>query len=70
MNDAVEKGELDFVTHPDPKDLKALRKDGKFTVQSTPGWEWDYQQFNLKAKPEAAYQKKLVRQAISYVIDR
>ncbi len=65
-----QKGELDFVTHPDPEDIKALRKDGKFTVQSTPGWEWDYQQFNLKTKPDAAYQKKAVRQAISYAIDR
>jgi peptide/nickel transport system substrate-binding protein len=67
---ALQKGELDFVTHPDPKDMKALRKDAKFTVKSTPGWEWDYQQFNLKAKPDAAYQNKLVRQAISYAIDR
>jgi peptide/nickel transport system substrate-binding protein len=67
---ALLKGELDFVTHPDPKDLKTLRKDTNFTVKSTPGWEWDYQQFNLKAKPEAAYHNKLVRQAISYAIDR
>ncbi|HTR87401.1 MAG TPA: ABC transporter substrate-binding protein [Reyranella sp.] len=67
---ALQKGELDFVTHPDPKDLKALRKETNFTVKSTPGWEWDYQEFNLKAKPDAAYHNKLVRQAISYAIDR
>ena len=67
---ALQKGELDFVTHPDPKDLKALRKDANFTVKSTPGWEWDYQQFNLKGKADAPYQNKLVRQAISYAIDR
>jgi peptide/nickel transport system substrate-binding protein len=67
---ALQKGELDFVTHPDPKDLKTLRKDANFTVKSTPGWEWDYQQFNLKAKPDAPYHNKLVRQAISYAIDR
>jgi peptide/nickel transport system substrate-binding protein len=67
---ALQKGELDFVTHPDPKEMKGLRKDGKFTINSTPGWEWDYQQFNLKAKPDAPYQNKLVRQAISYAIDR
>jgi peptide/nickel transport system substrate-binding protein len=67
---ALQKGELNFVTHPDPKDIKSLRKDGQFTVQSTPGWEWDYQQFNLREKPGAAYQNKLVRQAISYAIDR
>ena len=67
---ALQKGELDFVTHPDPKDMTALRKDGKFTINSTPGWEWDYQQFNLKTKPDAPWQNKLVRQAISYAIDR
>jgi len=67
---ALLKNELDFVTHPDPKDLAALRKDGKFTVNSTPGWEWDYQQFNLKGPANAPYQNKLVRQAISYAIDR
>ena len=47
-----------------------MRKNAKFTVQSTPGWEWDYQQFNLKTKPDAPYHNKLVRQAISYAIDR
>jgi len=67
---ALEKNELDFVTHPDPKDLKAIRKEDKFTVKSTPGWEWDYQQFNLTAHPELPYHNKLVRQAISYAIDR
>ena len=62
---ALQKGELDFVTHPDPKDMKALRKEAKYTIKSTPGWAWDYQQFNLKAKPDAPYQNKLVRQAIA-----
>jgi peptide/nickel transport system substrate-binding protein len=66
----LQKGELDFVTRPDPKDMKTLRKDTHFTVKSTPGWEWDFQQFNLKAKPDSAYQNKMVRQAISYAIDR
>ncbi len=67
---ALMKNELDFVTHPDPKDLKEARKNTNFTVKSTPGWEWDYQQFNLKGKADTAYQNKLVRQAISYAIDR
>lgn len=47
-----------------------MRKNANFVVKSTPGWEWDFQQFNLKAKPDAPYQNKLVRQAISYAIDR
>jgi peptide/nickel transport system substrate-binding protein len=67
---ALTKNELDFVTHPDPKDVAALRKDGKFTVKSTPGSEWDFQQFNLNVHPELPYHNKLVRQAISYAIDR
>jgi peptide/nickel transport system substrate-binding protein len=67
---ALLKNELDFVTHPDPKDVGGQRKDGKFTVKSTPGWEWDYQEFNLRDHPERPYHNKLVRQAISYAIDR
>jgi peptide/nickel transport system substrate-binding protein len=67
---ALLKNELDFVTHPDPKELGQVRKNTNFTVNSTPGWEWDFQQFNLKAKPDAPWQNKLVRQAISYAIDR
>src|SRR5438309_469100 len=50
---ALLKNELDFVTHPDPKELGQVRKNTNFTVNSTPGWEWDFQQFNLKAKPDA-----------------
>src|SRR5262245_34321401 len=52
---ALTKNELDFVTHPDPKELGAMRKNANFVVKSTPGWEWDYQQFNLK-RPDAPYQ--------------
>jgi len=66
---ALVKNEFDFITHPDPKDLGEVRKNTNFTVKSTPGWEWDYQQFNLK-KPDMPYHNKLVRQAISYAIDR
>lgn len=64
------RGELDFVTHPDPKDAGEARKNSKFTFQSTPGWNWDYQQFNLRTRPDLPYHNKLVRQAISYAIDR
>jgi peptide/nickel transport system substrate-binding protein len=66
---ALLKNEFDFITHPDPKDLAEVRKNANFTVKSTPGWAWDYQQFNLK-KPGTSYHNKLVRQAISYAIDR
>jgi peptide/nickel transport system substrate-binding protein len=67
---ALMKNEFDFITHPDPKEVAATRKNTNFTVTSIPGWEWDFQQFNLKAKPDAPWQNKLVRQAISYAIDR
>jgi peptide/nickel transport system substrate-binding protein len=68
---ALLKNELDFVTHPDPKELGQVRKNANVVVSSTPGWEWDYQQFNLKnSKPDAPWRNKLVRQAISYAIDR
>ncbi|MBL6614225.1 MAG: ABC transporter substrate-binding protein [Reyranella sp.] len=68
---ALLKNELDFVTHPDPKELGQVRKNTNVVVSSTPGWEWDYQQFNLKnSKPDAPWRNKLVRQAISYAIDR
>jgi peptide/nickel transport system substrate-binding protein len=64
------KNEFDFITHPDPKDVGDVRKNANFVVDSTPGWEWDYQEFNLTAHPELPYHNKLVRQAISYAIDR
>ncbi len=67
---ALVKNELDFITHPDPKDLGDTRKNTGFVVKSTPGWEWDYQQFNLTVRPDLPYHNKLVRQAISYAIDR
>jgi peptide/nickel transport system substrate-binding protein len=62
--------ELDFITHPDPKDAAEARSNKNFTFQSTPGWNWDYQQFNLRTRPDLPFHNKLVRQAISYAIDR
>jgi peptide/nickel transport system substrate-binding protein len=67
---AMMKGEYDFMTHPDPKDVGEVKKNGKFGYESVPGWNWDYQQFNLTARPDLPYHNKLVRQAISYAIDR
>jgi peptide/nickel transport system substrate-binding protein len=67
---ALLKNELDFVTHPDPKDVPEVRKNANFKYHSTAGWNWDYQQFNLRAENKLPYHNKLVRQAISYAIDR
>lgn len=67
---SLARGELDFITHPEPREVKDIAKNPKFAVARTAGWNWDYQQFNLRGDPKAAFQNKLVRQAISYAIDR
>jgi peptide/nickel transport system substrate-binding protein len=64
------RGELDFITHLDPNDAAEARSNKNFTFQSTPGWNWDYQQFNLRTRPDLPFHNKLVRQAISYAVDR
>jgi len=64
------RGELDLMTHPDPKDVPQARGNANYTVKSTVGWNWDYQAFNLTVRPDLPYHNKLVRQAISYAIDR
>ncbi len=67
---ALMRNELDFMTHPDPKEVGDVKKNANYTYMSIPGWNWDYQQFNLTVRPELPYHNKLVRQAISYAIDR
>jgi peptide/nickel transport system substrate-binding protein len=68
---ALDKGEVDFITHPDAKDVPVARQNPNLVYLSTPGWNWDFQSINLiKDKPEMPNQNKLVRQAISYAIDR
>jgi peptide/nickel transport system substrate-binding protein len=62
--------EFDFISHPDPQTLQDVKKNSGITYRSTPAWTWDYQQFNLVENPGTAFQNKLVRQAISYAIDR
>jgi peptide/nickel transport system substrate-binding protein len=64
------KGEVDFLTHPDAKDVAEASKNTDFVTHRTAGWTWDYQHFNLSANEGMAYHNKLVRQAISYAIDR
>jgi peptide/nickel transport system substrate-binding protein len=68
---ALIKGELDFMTHPDPQQIADTQKNADVVVRSTPGWEWDYQMFNLAKRPlDSPWQQKALRQAISYAIDR
>ena len=64
------KGEVDFLTHPDNKDVPEVAANPDFVTHSTAGWNWDYQHFNLSANQDMPYHDKLVRQAISYAIDR
>lgn len=68
--EALAKNEFDFITHPDPQQIANTQKNTDLTVRSTPGWEWDYQAFNLAHRSDAAFQHKALRQAISYAIDR
>jgi peptide/nickel transport system substrate-binding protein len=60
------------MTHPDAKDVKAARDDKNLVYTSVPGWNWDYQEFTFPPfnDPSIPNQDKLVRQAISYAIDR
>lgn len=67
---ALMRGELDFMTHPEAREVADAAKNTSYTTLRTPGWNWDYQQFNLKDDPKAPFANKLVRQAISYAIDR
>ncbi|MCL4553778.1 MAG: ABC transporter substrate-binding protein, partial [Actinobacteria bacterium] len=69
---ALEKGEVDFITHPDAKDVPEARKNQNLVYLSSAGWNWDYQCFSFPPhqKPDFPNQNKLVRQAISYAIDR
>ena len=59
-----------LLSHPDNKDVPEVAQNPDFVTHSTPGWNWDYQHFNLSANKDMAYHDKLVRQAISYAIDR
>lgn len=67
---ALLRSEFDFMTYPDPKEVGQARRNTNYTVISTAGWNWDYQQFNLTVRSDLPYHNKLVRQAISYAIDR
>jgi len=65
---ALQKASSTFRDPSRPKTEGAVRNDA-IPRSSTPGWEVDYQQFNLKAS-RTRPTTKLVRQAISYGFDR
>lgn len=69
---ALEKGEVDFISNPDLKDAQQARNNPNLVYTSTPGWNWDYQEFTFTPNIDANFptQNKLIRQAISYAIDR
>lgn len=67
---ALMRGEVDFISQPDTKDVVAIKDDDDLVYLSTPGWGWDYQQFNLVGNEGMPFHDKRVRQAISYAIDR
>ncbi|MGQ0569052.1 MAG: ABC transporter substrate-binding protein [Armatimonadota bacterium] len=71
---ALRKGEIDFTMSPDAKDVPALRggKDPNIVYTSVPGWNWDYISFTFPPHVAADFptQKREVRQAIAYAVDR
>jgi peptide/nickel transport system substrate-binding protein len=71
---SLERGEIDFMDHPDPIDVAPFREGKKkdFAYQTVPLWEWDYMAFTFPPyqKPDHPTQIKEVRQAISYALDR
>ncbi len=67
---SLERGELDFISQPDTKDVAEIKANEDLVFSSTPGWGWDYQQFCMKGNDGMPFQDKRVRQAISYAIDR
>lgn len=69
---ALDKGEVDFIMHPDAKDVPEAKRNPKLQYTSVPGWNWDFQSFAFppNQKPDFPNQNKLVRQAISYAVDR
>lgn len=60
-------GEIDFNDIPVFERLPRLRQNPNLVVDQVTGWNWDYMTFDV-AKPP--FDKKAVRQAISYALDR
>lgn len=60
-------GEIDITDAPDYRELPFLLEEPGIEVVSTSGWGWDYLSFNTTLEPG---NDPLVRQALSYAIDR
>jgi peptide/nickel transport system substrate-binding protein len=60
-------GEVDFTDIPDYREVGAIQEAEGMAIQVSDGWGWDYLSFNTTVAPT---DNKLVRQAISYAIDR
>lgn len=60
-------GEIDFTDAPDYRELPFLLQEPGLKVANTGGWGWDYLSFNTTLEPG---NDALVRQALSYAIDR
>jgi peptide/nickel transport system substrate-binding protein len=60
-------GQADIVESPDYKDIEALEADPNIEVMEVPGYNFDSLVFNTTLAP---VDNKLVRQAISYAVDR
>lgn len=60
-------GEIDFTDAPDYREVPTLLQEPGIKVANTGGWGWDYLSFNTTLKPS---DNALVRQALSYAIDR
>ena len=69
---ALTNGEVDFISNPDAKSALQVKDNPKLVFTSTAGWNWDFQEFTFPPYVDASFptQNKLVRQAISYAIDR
>lgn len=60
-------GEIQWMDFPDTKDVTVLKKNPDLRVFSTPGWTWDFINFHITKAP---FNKKEVRQAIAWAVDR
>lgn len=60
-------GQVDIAESPDPKSIDQLKADPNIEVLEVPGFTWDALVFNTTLSP---VDKKEVRQAIGYAVDR
>ncbi len=63
----LKTGEVDFIDAPDYKNVANWKKDNKYVVTSVPSWGTDWMPYSVTVPP---FDKKELRQAISYAVDR